>query len=153
MAKKTRKQKERAAARRQQPLIPGGAGLASQQSSVVGTAEPEVVVGPAHPVEPQSPVELASAPSPAPAAASAAAAGGRRRVERLSTLPAAGAPRPGRVPSNAAAMFAPLESDDAAIPFDRVPYVRADLRRVAIMAGVMVVLIIIAAIVVSHVVK
>jgi hypothetical protein len=50
-------------------------------------------------------------------------------------------------------MFAPLESDDAAIPFDRVPYVRADLRRVAVIAGLMVVVIVIAAIVVSHIVS
>jgi len=50
-------------------------------------------------------------------------------------------------------MFAPLEPDDAAIPFDRVPYVPADLRRVAVMAGVMIVVIIIAAVIVSHVVK
>ena len=49
-------------------------------------------------------------------------------------------------------MFQPLESEDAAIPFDRVPYVPADLRRVAMMAAAMVVLIIIAALVVSHLV-
>ena len=49
-------------------------------------------------------------------------------------------------------MFQPLESDDAAIPFDRVPYVPADLRRVAVMAVCMVVLIIIAALIVSRVV-
>jgi hypothetical protein len=46
-----------------------------------------------------------------------------------------------------------LESDDAAIPFDRVPYVPADLRRVAIIAGLMIVLIIVADIIVSNVVK
>jgi hypothetical protein len=49
-------------------------------------------------------------------------------------------------------MFRPLESDDAAIPFDRVPYVPADLRRVAIMALCMMVLIVIAAVIVTHVI-
>ena len=49
-------------------------------------------------------------------------------------------------------MFQPLDSDDAAIPFDRVPYVPADLRRVGVMAVCMVVLIIIAALIVSRVV-
>lgn len=79
---------------------------------------------------------------------------GRRRIERLSQ--AAPAPtragRTGRGPANAAAMFQPLESEDAAIPFDRVPYVPADLRRVLVMALLMVVLIIIAAVIVTHVV-
>ena len=51
------------------------------------------------------------------------------------------------------AMFQPLETEDAAIPFDRVPYVPADLRRVAITAGLMIVLILIAAVVVTHVVQ
>ena len=78
----------------------------------------------------------------------------RRRIERLSqaTPVATRAGRPGRGPSNAAAMFQPLETEDAAIPFDRVPYVPADLRRVLVIALMMVGLIIIAAIVVTHVV-
>jgi hypothetical protein len=49
-------------------------------------------------------------------------------------------------------MFEPLPPEDAAIPFDRVPYVPADLKRVAIMAVMMIVVIIIAAVVVSHIV-
>jgi hypothetical protein len=49
--------------------------------------------------------------------------------------------------------FAPLDPEDPAIPFDRVPYVPGDLRRVAIMAGVMVLLIIVAALVVTHTVS
>ncbi|MGA8016616.1 MAG: hypothetical protein WCB85_11935, partial [Candidatus Dormiibacterota bacterium] len=52
---------------------------------------------------------------------------------------------------SAASLVAPLESDDPAIPFDRVPYVPADLRRVAVIAGLMVVLILIAWVVVAHV--
>jgi hypothetical protein len=93
-----------------------------------------------------------------PALADAAAStGARRRIERV-TQPAAGQParaaqRPGRGPANSAALFQPLESEDAAIPFDRVPYVPADLRRVGIMAALMVVLIIVAALIVSNLVK
>ena len=50
-------------------------------------------------------------------------------------------------------MFQPLDAEDAAIPFDRVPYVPADLKRVAITASLMIVLILIAAVVVTHVVQ
>jgi hypothetical protein len=170
MAKKTRKQKQRAAARRQ-PAIPGAAGLSApaladddgddlvtavgSDDPAVGSADPAagssdpVVVDPA--ADSPALAELPFVPAPQQAAIPPPPAG-RRRVERLNA-PAAALPRSSRIPANAATMFAPLESEDAAIPFDRVPYVRADLRRVAIMASVMVVLIIIAAIVVSHVVK
>jgi hypothetical protein len=77
-----------------------------------------------------------------------AASASRRRVERLN--PAA-QPRSGGRQVSTAAMFLPLESDDAAIPFDRVPYVPRDLRRVAIMASLMIVLILIAAFVVTRI--
>jgi hypothetical protein len=81
--------------------------------------------------------------------ANAAADGSsRRRVQRLN--PAA-QPRAASRQVSTAAMFLPLESDDAAIPFDRVPYVPQDLRRVAIMASLMVVLILIAAFVVTRI--
>jgi hypothetical protein len=72
----------------------------------------------------------------------------RRRVQRIN--PAAQPRSQGRQVSTAA-MFLPLDSDDAAIPFDRVPYVPRDLRRVAIMASLMIVLILIAAIVVTRI--
>jgi hypothetical protein len=72
----------------------------------------------------------------------------RRRVQRVN--PAA-QPRSPRGQVSAAAMFLPLDSDEAAIPFDRVPYVPRDLRRVAIMAGLMLVLILIAAFVVTRI--
>jgi hypothetical protein len=49
-------------------------------------------------------------------------------------------------------MVEPLDTDDPAIPFDRVPYVPSDLRRVAMIATVMVVLILIAWAIVSKVV-
>jgi hypothetical protein len=72
----------------------------------------------------------------------------RRRVERVNP---ASQPRVPRGQMSAAAMFQPLDSDDAAIPFDRVPYVPRDLRRVALMASLMVVLILIAAVVVTRI--
>ena len=72
----------------------------------------------------------------------------RRRVQRVN--PAA-QPRPIRGQASAAALFQPLDSEEAAIPFDRVPYVPRDLRRVAIMASLMVVLILIAAFVVTRI--
>jgi hypothetical protein len=50
-------------------------------------------------------------------------------------------------------MFEPLPPDDAAIPFDRVPYVPGDLRRVLVIAALMVVLVVIADVVISNVVK
>jgi hypothetical protein len=75
-------------------------------------------------------------------------ASARRRVQRVNP---ALQPRVPRGQMSAAAMFLPLESDDAAIPFDRVPYVPRDLRRVAIMASLMVVLILIAAVVVTRI--
>jgi hypothetical protein len=152
MPKKTRKQKQRSASRRQSPAIPGGAGLPAQPA-------PEIA---SHPLDdadasaPEEPtvVSLVTATTPVAApGASAVSNPARRRIERLDTAVAAAQPlRPGRVPSNAAAMFAPLPPDDAAIPFDRVPYVPADLRRVAVMAVVMIVVIVIAAFVVSHIV-
>jgi hypothetical protein len=162
MARKTRKQKQRAAARRQPPSIPGGAGLGQAAAGPVALDEPtldqEQEQAPAaedSPAGAQLPV-LSEPAAPGAAAprpvAPLTGAGGRRRIERLRSPAPAPAGR-ARVPSNAASMFAPLESDDAAIPFDRVPYVRADLRRVAVIAGLMVVVIVIAAIVVSHIVS
>jgi len=49
-------------------------------------------------------------------------------------------------------MVEPLDSEDPAIPFDRVPYVPSDLRRVALIATAMVVLILIAWAIVTNVV-
>ena len=50
-------------------------------------------------------------------------------------------PRRGRQPAG------PLPVQDAAIPLDRVPYFRSDLRRIAITAGFMFVLLIVGSIV------
>jgi hypothetical protein len=171
MARKTRRQKQRAAARPPalaqtrlggaatgRPGVPGQAGLPAVAPGNVtpeaGAAAPAGQPGPQ--VEPGPATEPAIAtgsvpvpgevPAPAPA---------RRRVERIvpGARPApAAAGRPAQRGQNpratkfgsAAALVAPLETEDPAIPFDRVPYVPADLRRVAVMAGLMVVLILIA---------
>ncbi len=136
MAKRSRKQKQRAVARRPNPSAapPASAAL------VPGGAEPEAV-SPAASVA----VDL-DAPEPA-----------RRRVERLgataSPVGAVSASRPRPPRGQQAGYVQSLESEDAAIPFDRVPYVPADLRRVAIIASVMIALIIVADIIVSNVVK
>ncbi|GAC1485362.1 MAG: hypothetical protein PVSMB9_11190 [Candidatus Dormibacteria bacterium] len=44
----------------------------------------------------------------------------------------------------------PLPPQDASIPLDRVPYFRADLRRIAITAGLMFVLLIVGSIVLRN---
>ena len=143
MAKKTRKQKQRAAARRTVVARPSPPSLSLPQR-VDAPAGDDVLDEPATDGDAGFDV--------APAAT--AAAEPRRRIERLSQAAApARAVRPGRGPANAAAMFQPLDAEDAAIPFDRVPYVPADLKRVAITASLMIVLILIAAVVVTHVVQ
>lgn len=167
MARKTRRQKQRAAARQttptRAPSTPAepwdqgdAAGVADAESAADEYSIPTDAVTPTD--EGVSPGVAAEAPAPVarPAAARPAPSGdtvapGRRRIERLSQA-APARPARGRGAGNTAAIFQPLDSDDPAIPFDRVPYVPADLRRVAVMALLMVLLIIIAAVVVSHVV-
>lgn len=94
-------------------------------------------------------VEETAAPAAPAAPGTATAPAGARRVGRLDPAGAAGR-RTTKAQQKQQASFAPLDPEDPAIPFDRVPYVPADLRRVAIMAGFMVVLILIAAVVVTH---
>lgn len=155
MAKKTRKQKQRAPGRR--PQTPTQAARPAPQAPV-GT-QPRVRPNGLLP-ETVFPLagdgfEIDSEPDEEPVPVGAVAAmdaaaeqSSRRRVQRLNpTAPI----RPARGQVSAAALFQPLESDDAAIPFDRVPYVPRDLRRVAIMASLMVVLILIAAFVVTRI--
>jgi len=132
MAKKTRKQKQRAATRR-----PGMPATATPDGIAPATAASDDDAGV---------VAVTTVP-----VAAVDADPTRRRVERVSGLTPGLRVRPAR--SQAPGYIQPLESDDAAIPFDRVPYVPADLRRVAIIAGIMIALIIIADIIVSNVVK
>jgi hypothetical protein len=135
MAKKTRKQKQRAATRRpgMPAAVPDGVAPAT---AAAGDGDAGVVAVTTVPAVPVAAVDADPT---------------RRRVERVSGLTPGLRVRPAR--SQAPGYIQPLESDDAAIPFDRVPYVPADLRRVAIIAGIMIALIIIADIIVSNVVK
>lgn len=157
MAKKTRKQKQRAATRRPGAPAPATPGAAARQAAAPASAAarpvqtrvlPETVLPLAstgleielEPIDEEEPAEATAMVTTDTSA--------RRRVQRVN--PAA-QPRIPRGQMSAAAMFMPLESEDAAIPFDRVPYVPRDLRRVAIMASLMVVLILIAAVVVTRI--
>jgi len=79
--------------------------------------------------------------------------GTRRGVGRIEPGAAAGRRERTARPGSWSAGFEPLDPADPAIPYDRVPYVPADLRRVALIAGAMIVLIVVADLIVSHVVK
>jgi hypothetical protein len=151
MAKKTRRQKQRAATRRAAP--PTTARPSSAPPNVSAATAP--LAADLWPTVGSTQVESEEVETAFPDAP--ASTGPRRRIERVTPTAAAQATRPaqrpGRGPANSAALFQPLETDDAAIPFDRVPYVPADLRRVGIMAALMVVLIIVAALIVSNLVK
>jgi hypothetical protein len=57
------------------------------------------------------------------------------------------APRPLPRTTRGRQAAGPLPAQDAAIPLDRVPYFRSDLRRIAITAGLMFVLLIVGSIV------
>jgi hypothetical protein len=109
------------------------------------------------PLPPPEPHAAEDAPVPV-VATSIASAGERRRVGRIDPAAqqqrTAGGQRAksGRTLSTAA-MFEPLPPEEAAIPFDRVPYVPADLRRVLVIGGLMVVLVVVADFVVNAVVK
>jgi hypothetical protein len=138
MAKRTRKQKQRATVRRPGPSV--APPTAAATTGVAVEAED---------LQPAAPASTSAAASVAVDMGSADPA--RRRVERLSGVSPVARARPPR--NQQAGYIQPLESEDAAIPFDRVPYVPADLKRVAIIAAVMIALIIIADIIVSNVVK
>lgn len=154
MAKKTRKQKQRAPARRVQatgtaprPTTPAASSPARMAPTLPATVLPLPGSGAEVESEPDD-VAVPAAVAATDDAYAAADGSSRRRVQRLN--PSA-QPRPTSRSVSTAAMFLPLESDDAAIPFDRVPYVPQDLRRVAIMASLMIVLILIAAFVVTRI--
>jgi hypothetical protein len=154
MAKKTRKQKQRAATRRPGTPAPAAPRVATRQTAAPVQVTPRAAqilpesVLPLPGTELEIEIEIEADDEPADDVAAANEGPARRRVERVN--PAA-QPRTPRGQQSAAAMFLPLDSDDAAIPFDRVPYVPRDLRRVAIMASLMIVLILIAAFVVTRV--
>jgi hypothetical protein len=145
MPKKTKRQ----AQQRRRPARTPQAGV----TPVAEGAVPQVAGAAALDDGPEAAGSPASGPVTEPPVRAGTVAVGRRRIGRVGpgTEPGARArtPRPGL----AAAQFEPLDPGDAAIPFDRVPYVPSDLRRVAVIAAVMVVIIIVAAVFVSHVVK
>jgi len=159
MAKKSRRRHQpaarQAAARRAPRPVQPSAGAGSGAATPYTPTTLEDVLDEAE-VEADAP-EAAEAPAAAPSGAVAAAAPTQsqaRRVGRVGRVePALAGARGRRGPSSGSATFPPLDPDDAAIPFDRVPYVRADLRRVAMIAGIMVVLIAIADVIVSTTVK
>jgi hypothetical protein len=156
MAKKTRKQKQRAATRRPGTTAAAPRNAAPRQAPAPTPAPltprpvsaqllPDTVL----PLPGTGPgIEPEADENPGENLAAITDGASRRRVQRVN--PAA-QPRQIRGQVTAAALFQPLDSDEAAIPFDRVPYVPRDLRRVAIMAALMVVLILIAAIVVTRI--
>ena len=152
MAKKTRKQKQRAVARKPspsfRPMTSGAPGAAAATGTAPAGAAEVDEIDDVEVVDESQPVADVAASMAVRIPASAAR---RRRVERVG----AGAPvaRPRSTRGQTQGYIQALESEDAAIPFDRVPYVPADLRRVAIIAAIMIVLIIVADIIVSNVVK
>jgi hypothetical protein len=140
--KKTRATRQQQARRRPpqpRPSTPGGA-LPGAPSGGIG--------GAGAPVDQDAAVNggAGTEETAAPAARPATPPAGARRVGRVDPA----ATRKLRPQQKQQSTFAPLDPEDPAIPFDRVPYVPADLRRVAIMAGFMVLLILIAAVVVTH---
>jgi hypothetical protein len=152
MAKKTRKQKQRAATRRPVGVAPARPAAGPAAAPLAGGASRTFVDA----VDAEVPAGAATLPSGAGRPVDVT----RRRVERVTPASAASiaANRQQRASAKsarfgtAAALVDPLDSDDPAIPFDRVPYVPSDLRRVAMIATLMVVLILIAWAIVSKVV-
>ena len=82
-----------------------------------------------------------------PAAPSTPAEGGQAAAAAQPASYATPAPRPLPRGTRGRQAAGPLPSQDAAIPLDRVPYFRSDLRRIAITAGFMLVLLIVGSIV------
>src|ERR1700737_4644275 len=82
-----------------------------------------------------------------PAAPSASVEGGQAAPAAQPPTYATPVPRPPPRATRGRQMAGPLPTQDAAIPLDRVPYFRSDLRRIAITAGLMFVLLIVGSIV------
>ncbi|HEX9097480.1 MAG TPA: hypothetical protein VF990_15425 [Candidatus Dormibacteraeota bacterium] len=83
----------------------------------------------------------------APSAPSAPAEGGQAASAAQPATYGTPTPRPLPRASRGRQAAGPLPTQDAAIPLDRVPYFRSDLRRIAITAGLMFVLLIVGSIV------
>ena len=121
----------------------------------VASAAPELadVEAPVSGASPGAPAAEPAAELPAAPPPAAPAPVVRRGVGRI-TPGTAGRRREGAARAGSlSAGFEPLDPADPSIPYDRVPYVPADLRRVAIIAGAMILLILIADVIVTHAVK
>lgn len=152
MTKRTRATRQQAGRRRPPQPRPSGPGGGPPGAAGGGPGRPGGLGVPVDQDDTVNGLDTAemgdAAPEPAaPGARPAPAPGGARRVGRIDPASAARRLRPQQKQQST---FAPLDPEDPSIPFDRVPYVPADLRRVAIMAGLMVLLIIVAAVVVTH---
>ena len=77
-----------------------------------------------------------------PAAPSPSVEGDQTASAAQPAIPATSLPRPLPRATRGRQMAGPLAAQDAAIPLERVPYFRSDLRRIAITAGLMFVLLI-----------
>ena len=77
-----------------------------------------------------------------PAAPSPSVEGDQTASAAQPAIPATSLPRPLPRATRGRQMTGPLAAQDAAIPLERVPYFRSDLRRIAITAGLMFVLLI-----------
>jgi hypothetical protein len=73
--------------------------------------------------------------------------GGQAGPSAQPSTSASPVPRPLPRAARGRQMAGPLPAQDASIPLDRVPYFRSDLRRIAITAGLMFVLLIVGSIV------
>lgn len=151
MAKKSKARRQpRHRPQRGAPPRPGSAASRPATPTSAAAAPAADTLAPSPEVAPSTAASTVDAPAPAAAAAEAAAPEpvSLRRVARLDPQ----ARRRGRAASAAAAALETLPAEDPAIPFARVPYVPADLRRVGVMAALMIGLIVVADVVVTHVV-
>ena len=82
-----------------------------------------------------------------PAAPATPAEGGQTAAAAQPATYGTPAPRPLPRATRGRQAAGPLPTQDAAIPLDRVPYFRSDLRRIAITAGFMLLLLIVGSIV------
>jgi len=150
MAKKTRRQQQR---RRSAAATPPSAAAVPATGAAAAVDDALMAVAGSDAGMDEDVVAAGSVlDGPRPPSAGAVEVG-HRRIGRVDAATAQG--RRGRPtnPGNTAAQFEPLDPEDAAIPFDRVPYVPSDLRRVAAIALLMLAIILVAAVIVTNVVK
>lgn len=89
----------------------------------------------------------AAQPAGIPPAASSEPVEGSQTAPAVQPRSATPVPRPLPRAARGRQAAGPLPTQDASIPLDRVPYFRSDLRRIALTAGLMFVLLIVGSIV------